>query len=91
MSGGWGGGSERRGYYLRGRGRLVLGGTINEGVEGGGQFVCICEHVSVSAICIERSWGPYAQRRGRLPPRLSHMSPGLQRDPEQKPVLPSRL
>lgn len=49
---GWGvsheGGCEWRGYYLR-RGRLVLEGTIKEGVEGmGGQFVCICEHVSLS-------------------------------------------
>lgn len=53
MSGGWRGGSERRGYYLGRRGRLVLGGTINEGVcvwggGRGGQFVCICEHVSPS-------------------------------------------
>lgn len=49
MRGGWRGGCEWRGYYLR-RGRLVLEGTIKEGVEGmgGGQFVCICEHVSLS-------------------------------------------
>lgn len=46
MSGGWRGGSERRGYYLKRRGRLVLGGTINEGVEGRGgslsAFVNMC-------------------------------------------------
>lgn len=41
MSGGWRGGSERRGYYLRRRGRLVLGGTINEGVCGGWGAVCL--------------------------------------------------
>lgn len=48
MRGGWRGGCEWRGYYLR-RGRLVLEGTIKEGVEGmgGGSLsafvnMCLC-------------------------------------------------
>lgn len=35
-------GCEWRGYYLKGRGRLVLAGTINEGLQGWG---AVCLHL----------------------------------------------
>lgn len=75
-------------------GRLVLGGTINDGLERRwwwwGSGGCCCLHlqtcVSVSAICIERFGRPYAERRDKFSHSLLHASRGSLTRSESNPA-----